>query len=172
MVFKKCSKFHRCSLRGFNLIETVCELFDNLSYVHLSTAYIYMRITFYHHVTWQYDSTSILHHNEPMNSVYIFKRLAYNANRWMSWVQINDATGCFVKAIPMGQNIVLDKSYTNNSHRYQFKNIASGSIVKLDFRSSESTRNKNNKLLKYRISIVWIIHTCTLYFEFHIHAIS
>ena len=114
MVFKKCSKFHRCSLRGFNLIETVCELFDNLSYVHLSTAYIYiyMRITFYHHVTWQYDSTSILHHNEPMNSVYIFKRLAYNANRWMSWVQINDATGCFVKAIPMGQNIVLDKSYT------------------------------------------------------------
>ena len=28
------------------------------------------------------------------------------------WVQICDATGCFVKALLMGQNIVLDKSHT------------------------------------------------------------
>ena len=34
----------------------------------------------------------------------LFKRL-------LLWVQICDATGCFVKALPMGQNIVLDKSY-------------------------------------------------------------
>ena len=33
MMFKKCSNFHWCILRGFNFIETVYELFDNPSYV-------------------------------------------------------------------------------------------------------------------------------------------
>ena len=61
-----------------------------------------------------------------------------------------DATGCFVKALPVGQNIVLDKSY-NNSDRYKFMQAAV--IVKLDFRNLKSTRNKNNKFLKYKISI-------------------
>ena len=32
MNFKKCSNFHKCILRGFDFIETVYELFDNLSY--------------------------------------------------------------------------------------------------------------------------------------------
>ena len=31
-MFKKCSNFHWCLLRGFNFIETVYELFDNPSY--------------------------------------------------------------------------------------------------------------------------------------------
>ena len=35
----------------------------------------------------------------------LFKRL-------LLWARICDATGCFVKALPMGQNILLDKSYT------------------------------------------------------------
>ena len=74
----------------------------------------------------------------------------------------SDATGCFVKALPMGQNIVLDKSYTKQL----------GQIFKLDFRNLKSTRNKNNKFLKYKSAFVWIIHTYTLYFEFYIHAIS
>ena len=29
MMFNKCSNFHYCILRSFNLIETVYELFDN-----------------------------------------------------------------------------------------------------------------------------------------------
>ena len=37
----------------------------------------------------------------------LFKRLAYTLTAYFC-----DATGCFVKALPMGQNIVLDKSYT------------------------------------------------------------
>ena len=32
MMFKKCSNFHWCTLRGFDFIETVHELFDNLSF--------------------------------------------------------------------------------------------------------------------------------------------
>ena len=44
----------------------------------------------------------------PSAYIVIFKRLAY------IWVQICDATGCFVKALPMGQNIVLDKSDTKH----------------------------------------------------------
>ena len=35
-----------------------------------------------------------------------------DANRLLLCVQICDATGYFVKALPKGQNIVLDKSYT------------------------------------------------------------
>ena len=35
MIFKKCSKFHRCILRGFDFIETVYELFDNPSYNYM-----------------------------------------------------------------------------------------------------------------------------------------
>ena len=31
-MFKKCSKFHSCTLRGFNFIKTVYELFDKPSY--------------------------------------------------------------------------------------------------------------------------------------------
>ena len=38
---------------------------------------------------------------------YTFKRLAYTLTAYCC-----DATECFVKALPMGQNIVLDKSYT------------------------------------------------------------
>ena len=34
------------------------------------------------------------------------------ANRLLLWVQICDATGCFVKALLKGQNIVIDKTYT------------------------------------------------------------
>ena len=37
----------------------------------------------------------------------IFKRLAYTLTAYFC-----DATGCLVKALPLGQNIVLDKSYT------------------------------------------------------------
>ena len=46
-------------------------------------------------------------------------------------------------------------------------------IVQLDFRNLKLTRNKNYNFLKYKISIC-LDHTymCTLYFEFHIHAIS
>ena len=44
--------------------------------------------------------------------VYFFKEVSVYANRLLLWEQICDATGCFVKALPMGQNIVLDKSYT------------------------------------------------------------
>ena len=35
MMRKKCSTFHRCTLRGLNFIETVYELFDNPSYMFL-----------------------------------------------------------------------------------------------------------------------------------------
>ena len=46
-------------------------------------------------------------------------------------------------------------------------------IVSQDFHYLKSTSNINNKFLKYKISIIaWIIRTCKLYFEFHIHAIS
>ena len=41
-----------------------------------------------------------------------FKAVSVYANRLLLWVQICDATGCFVKALPMGQNSVLDKSDT------------------------------------------------------------
>ena len=34
------------------------------------------------------------------------------ANPLLLWVQIFDATGCFVKALPIGQNIGVDKLYT------------------------------------------------------------
>ena len=40
-------------------------------------------------------------------SPQFFKRLAYTLTAYLC-----DATGCFVKALPMGQNIVKDKSYT------------------------------------------------------------
>ena len=33
-MFKKCSKFHLSTLRGFDFTKTVYELFDNLSYIH------------------------------------------------------------------------------------------------------------------------------------------
>ena len=33
MMFKQCSIFHGCILRGFNFIEPVYELFDNPSYI-------------------------------------------------------------------------------------------------------------------------------------------
>ena len=36
----------------------------------------------------------------------------YVTQAYTPTVQICDATGCFVKALLMGQNIVLDKSYT------------------------------------------------------------
>ena len=54
-----------------------------------------------------------------------FKRLAYTltANCYGSKSEC-DATGCFVKALPMGQIV-----HKTNSDRYQFYNIASGSIV-------------------------------------------
>ena len=59
-----------------------------------------------------------------------------------------DATGYFIKALPTGQNIVLDKSYTK-----QLEHLQAAVIVMLDFRNLKSTRNKNNKFLKYKISI-------------------
>ena len=34
MMFKKCSKFHLSTLRGFDFTKTVYELFDNLSHIH------------------------------------------------------------------------------------------------------------------------------------------
>ena len=37
MMFKKCSHFHWCFLRGFNFIETVYELYDNPSYTNCMT---------------------------------------------------------------------------------------------------------------------------------------
>ena len=43
---------------------------------------------------------------------YNFLAVSVYANRVLLWVHICDATGCVVKALPMGQNIVLDKSYT------------------------------------------------------------
>ena len=39
------------------------------------------------------------------------KKIIY-VRYFVLWVQICDATGHFVKALTMGQNIVLDKSYT------------------------------------------------------------
>ena len=48
MMRKKCSTFHRCTLRGLNFIETVHELFDNPSYMCINLkclgviAYVYM----------------------------------------------------------------------------------------------------------------------------------
>ena len=36
-------------------------------------------------------------------------------NRLLLWVQSCDTTGCFFKALPTGQNIVLDKSYTKQT---------------------------------------------------------
>ena len=33
MIFKKCPKLHWYTLRGFNFIKSIYELFDNLSYV-------------------------------------------------------------------------------------------------------------------------------------------
>ena len=69
-----------------------------------------------------------------------FLAVSVYANRLLLWVQICDATGCFVKALPMGQNIVLDKSYTKQ-------------LEQIDFRNLKSTKHKNNKFLKYKISI-------------------
>ena len=62
------------------------------------------------------------------------------ANRLLLWVQICEATGCFVKALPMGKNIVLDKSYTK-----QLGQISILEHCKRDFRKLKSTRNKDNK---------------------------
>ena len=73
-------------------------------------------------------------------------------NRLLLWVQICDATGCFVKALPMGQNIVLDKLYTKttrtdiNSRTLQAavivgQTVQVAAVVKLDFRNLKSTRN-------------------------------
>ena len=42
----------------------------------------------------------------------LFKRLAYMLTAYCNGSKICEATGCFIKALPMGQNIVLDKSYT------------------------------------------------------------
>ena len=44
--------------------------------------------------------------------IWFFKRLAYMLTAYFYCFQICDATGYFVKALPMGQNIVLDKPYT------------------------------------------------------------
>ena len=40
-MFKKCSKFHWCTLGGVNFIKTVYELFDNLSYLCKSSFTMY-----------------------------------------------------------------------------------------------------------------------------------
>ena len=37
MMFKNCSNFHWCSLRGLNFIGTVYELFDNPSYILITS---------------------------------------------------------------------------------------------------------------------------------------
>ena len=52
-----------------------------------------------------------------------FQAVSVYANRLLLWVQICDATGCFVKALPMGQNIVLDKSYTKQLGQIDFRNL-------------------------------------------------
>ena len=69
------------------------------------------------------------------------------ANLLLLRVQICDATGCFVKALPMGQ--ILHKTTTDINSR----TLQAAVIVKLGFRNLKSTRNKNNKFLKYKISI-------------------
>ena len=41
-----------------------------------------------------------------------FLAVSVYANHFLLWVQICDATRCFVNALPMGQIILLDKTYT------------------------------------------------------------
>ena len=59
-------------------------------------------------VIYNVGSPSLDHHYY----IVIFKRLAYTLTAYCYGSFICDATGCFVKAQPLGQIIVLDKSYT------------------------------------------------------------
>ena len=75
--------------------------------------------------------------------------------------KICDATGCFVKVLPMGQNIVFDKLYAKISILEQQAAV----IVELDFRNLKSTRNKTITLSicldhTYMYIVLRVPYTC------------
>ena len=82
----------------------------------------------------------------------IFKRLAYTLTAYCY-----GSKSVTQPDVPLGQNIVLNKSYTQ-------KKLGQISILEHNclarFRNFKSTRNKNNKFLKYKISIC-LDHTFT-----------
>ena len=86
-------------------------------------------------------STLIVIVSRDYNAVFLaivdfYKAVSVYANRLLLWVEICDATECFVKALPMGQNIVLDKSYTKLGTDISSRTLQAAVIA---------TRNKINQ---------------------------
>ena len=93
----------------------------------------------------------------------VFKRLAYmlTANCYMSKsVTQQDA---WSKRYLCNKISCQTNRTQNNSDRYQIQNVAKGSNCLASLTVSFCYMNS---------AFVWIIHTCTQYFEFLIHAIS
>ena len=44
MMFKKCSKFHWSTIKGFDFIKTVYELFDNPSYMYVDHKWTWIEL--------------------------------------------------------------------------------------------------------------------------------
>ena len=109
MIFKKCSKFHRCILRGFDFIETVYELFDNPSYLNnlMATSFVLL------------NPVSV---KQPMSSLCSLECAKYNTLSTTLW-SIEDFRVNFFSCISLTggyisrnrfSNVELKRTYVSN----------------------------------------------------------
>ena len=86
----------------------------------------------------------------------IFQNLSYKRLAYTLTAYCFDATGCFVKALPMGRNKYSVRKIVHKTTRTDINSRTLQAAV-----SQQETKHT-----------VFEIHTFTLYFEFHMHAIS
>ena len=73
------------------------------------------------------------------------------------------------------QNIMLDNSYTKQFVHFPMSSILHATLIDyLDFwkKVTETIRLYRTSFWNIKSTFLWIIYTCTLYFEFHMHVIS